>query len=216
MKLTLQKKLEACPLFAGVEDLTFLTRCLKPLLQRLEPGQRMHWPGSGYTAVVVEGRVQAEDGPRRPGTLLGMEEAVVNLPGPAVTAIRPTVLFLLPVRPLFLTCSSCCPEHQQLVKNATTAMAKNTLSLRRRQALLLIRGTRARLYAYLSALRDEAGSDTLTLPCNRQTLAAYLNLSRPSLSRELCTLRDEGVLEFYRETVRILKPEALKFDPPPG
>ena len=58
--------------------------------------------------------------------------------------------------------------------------------------------------AYLEDRRREAGSDIFTLPMSRRALAEYLNLARPSLSRELCALRDEGMLEFYRETVRFL------------
>ena len=34
------------------------------------------------------------------------------------------------------------------------------------------------------------------VPFNRQQMADYLNLDRSALSKELCKMRDEGLLEF--------------------
>ena len=44
---------------------------------------------------------------------------------------------------------------------------------------------------------------------NRNELADFLNVSRPSMSRELGRMRDEGLIDFYRGSVRILSPEQL-------
>jgi DNA-binding transcriptional regulator LsrR (DeoR family) len=45
---------------------------------------------------------------------------------------------------------------------------------------------------------------------NRQQLADFLNVSRPSMSRELSRMRDEGIIDFHLSAVRILDIERLK------
>ena len=42
------------------------------------------------------------------------------------------------------------------------------------------------------------GSAEFTIPFNRQQLADYLNLDRSALSKELCKMRDEGLLTFEK------------------
>lgn len=48
------------------------------------------------------------------------------------------------------------------------------------------------------------------LSMNRNELADFLNVARPSLSREMCRMRDEGMIDFHRSSVRIRDMEALK------
>ena len=47
------------------------------------------------------------------------------------------------------------------------------------------------------------GSDTFDIPFDRQQLADYLNLDRSALSKELGKMRDEGLLEFYKNTFKL-------------
>jgi CRP-like cAMP-binding protein len=41
------------------------------------------------------------------------------------------------------------------------------------------------------------------VPFNRQQMADYLNLDRSALSKELCKMRDEGLLEFEKNHFRL-------------
>ena len=43
-----------------------------------------------------------------------------------------------------------------------------------------------------------SGSLQFEIPFNRQQLADYLNLDRSALSKELCKMRDEGLLTFEK------------------
>ena len=51
---------------------------------------------------------------------------------------------------------------------------------------------------------------TLTIPLKRNELADFLNVSRPSLSREMCAMRDEGIIDFHLSTFKIKDIELLK------
>ena len=48
------------------------------------------------------------------------------------------------------------------------------------------------------------GATTFQIPFDRQQLADYLNVDRSALSKELGHMRDEGMIEFYKNTFRIL------------
>lgn len=48
------------------------------------------------------------------------------------------------------------------------------------------------------------------LPMNRNELADFLNVTRPSLSREMSRLREEGVIDFHMESIKILQVDVLR------
>ena len=62
--------------------------------------------------------------------------------------------------------------------------------------------------------RDDAAFEALLQKTvdvmNREALADYLNVSRPSMSRELGRMKDEGVIDFYRSSFVVKDVEALK------
>jgi Mn-dependent DtxR family transcriptional regulator len=44
----------------------------------------------------------------------------------------------------------------------------------------------------------------------RNELAEFLNVSRPSLSREMIKMKDEGIIDFYKSSFKIIDIERLK------
>jgi CRP-like cAMP-binding protein len=63
---------------------------------------------------------------------------------------------------------------------------------------------------FLLEEKDKNDSLTFRLPMNREKLADFLNVSRPSMSRELCRLRDQGIIDFHKDHFRIRDEERLK------
>ena len=45
---------------------------------------------------------------------------------------------------------------------------------------------------------------------NREQMADFLGVTRPSLSRELAAMRDEGLLDIRGKTIALPHPERLK------
>ena len=59
-------------------------------------------------------------------------------------------------------------------------------------------------------LLDEAkGSATFSLGISRENMADCLCVNRSALSRELARMKQEGLLDYYRDTFRLLDTEAL-------
>ena len=69
---------------------------------------------------------------------------------------------------------------------------------------------RSKICSYLLEQMGVNQSPAFILPMNRNDLADYLNVSRPSMSREFARLKEEGVLDYYLSGVRLLKPDAIK------
>ena len=55
----------------------------------------------------------------------------------------------------------------------------------------------------ISSEAVRAGSKEFTIPFNRQQLAEYLSVDRSALSAELGKMRDEGMLEFWKNQFKL-------------
>ena len=69
---------------------------------------------------------------------------------------------------------------------------------------MALRSTREKLISYLSEEAKRHKSDSFRIPFNRQQLADFLSVDRSAMSNELCKMRDEGLLEFHRNSFRLL------------
>jgi len=50
----------------------------------------------------------------------------------------------------------------------------------------------------------------LTLPYSRKKMAELLNIPRPSLSRELIKMKEDGLIDFYKNRIKIINLEKLE------
>ncbi len=82
--------------------------------------------------------------------------------------------------------------------------------LNKKVKYLAIKGIRQKVSTYLYEQYRNTGSSNIVLSLNRNKLADFLNVSRPSMSRELCKMRDEGIIDFRLNSFRILDCETLK------
>ena len=115
-----------------------------------------------------------------------------------MVALADTRVLFLNVQKMLHTCSSACPFHTLLIQNLMSVIARKALELTRKIEHLSKRTTREKLLSYLSAQAQEAGSSQFTIPFSRQQLADYLTVDRSAMSHELCKMRDEGILSFYK------------------
>ena len=76
--------------------------------------------------------------------------------------------------------------------------------------LLMLKGMREKLATYLLNEAQHQNSYAFNIPLNRNELADYLNVSRPSMCRELSRLKAEGIIDYYKNTFKILDIEQLK------
>ena len=88
--------------------------------------------------------------------------------------------------------------HEKLLRNLLTVSMRKNLSLSQRIFCRTPKTVRGRLLTYFSAQAARCGRMAFEVPFNRQQMADYLNLDRSALSKELCKMRDEGLLTFEK------------------
>ncbi len=75
--------------------------------------------------------------------------------------------------------------------------------------LLTLKGMREKLASYLLKASLENGSNTFQIPLNRTELADFLNVSRTSMCRELTRMKNDGLIDLYGRSFKILDKERL-------
>ena len=86
----------------------------------------------------------------------------------------------------------------KLLQNLLLISVRKNLALSTRIFCTSPKSVRGRLLTYLSSESLKNNSTAFDLPFNRQQMADYLNLDRSALSKELCRMRDEGLLTFHK------------------
>lgn len=107
------------------------------------------------------------------------------------------------------TCGNNCMHHQKIIFNMMKIFADAADKNFKKLHLLTSGNLRQRIAAYL--IEISGGRSEVRLPMNREDLAAYLNTTRPSLSRELSCMQEQGIIEIRgRSGIRILSFDSLR------
>ncbi|MDO5115673.1 MAG: Crp/Fnr family transcriptional regulator [Synergistaceae bacterium] len=151
------------------------------------------WGNRNIIAEIGAGQIFAESYACMPAVPLGVS---------VVAAERCAVMFM-DVRRVLTSCGSACEFHARLVRNLVSVLAEKNLLFNEKLTHLTQRATRQKLLSYLSAESLRRGSPEFEIPFNRQQLADYLSVDRSALSSELSKMRDEGLLDFYKNSFRL-------------
>jgi len=218
--------LKKCPLFKGLDEnsIVNLLPCFKPVLREFQKGDLICQAGSPQETfgIVLAGEVQVQKddfagnrliiGIFGPGELFGEVSAFAGSgrwPGTVVAAAAGQVLFI-PFSKLSQPCCQVCDLHQTLIRNMLGIVARKAMLMNNRLNYIKLRGMREKLAAFLYEQYKQNSSHTFLVSMNREELADFLNVSRPSMSRELGRMKDEGLIDFYRSSFTIKDIEALK------
>lgn len=127
-----------------------------------------------------------------------------------VQALSDCTLMIVHPENILKMCQRACTFHKVILANLVRVVSKKACDLNRKVEYLSIKSIKGKLSKYLLEQSDLTGSFTFKLPLNREMLADFLNISRPSMSRELGDMRDSGIIEFYKDSFRILDVGGLK------
>lgn len=101
-----------------------------------------------------------------------------------------------------------CPCRMQVTANLMQEFARQVLAFNTKVRILGQKRLRDRLKIYLQTLTPNANG-VYTLPYSCAALADFLCVDRSALSRELCRMRDEGILSFSGSKICMLDSEFL-------
>lgn len=206
--------LKSVPLFSDIDtpDIKSLLNCLSAKTENYKTNNAIFLSGdkAEYVGIVLSGTIQIikEDfyGNRNiiayasRGQLFGEAFACANIKilPVSVFAVEDCEIMLIDYRRIITTCPHNCSFHSKLIFNMLRIVANKNIMLSQKIEFISKRTTKEKLLAYLSSEAKKAGSNSFSIPYNRQELADYLSVDRSAMSAELCKLRKSGVIEFVK------------------
>lgn len=214
------------PLFDGISanELDSMVHCLQPKVCTYQKNSYITIGGEPFTGLGIlltgEATVIKENsvGSRnvmavlKAGNIFGEMIAFSrkhDWPASVFAQTACSVIFLPPDK-ITGNCANACASHTQLIKNMLSILSEKALLLNRKVEYLTISSMRGKISTYLLEQGNLAGKKVFNLSLSRNDLADFLNVSRTALSREMGRMRDEGLIEFYRTSIKIHDLETLK------
>ena len=211
--------LKQTQLFAGIEDneLSAMLDCLQATIKTYKKGEYIFREGDyiDKITVLVQGKliIQKDDfwGNRsivsaiRVGEMFG--EAYATPDSGAilndVIAEECSTVISFNIYKLLTVCPSSCRFHSIVIQNLFFAISEKNRKLVQKIGYMSTRSTHAKLLSYLSDEAKKQRSNNFTIPFNRQQLADFLSVDRSAMSKELCKMRDEGLILFDKNRFRL-------------
>lgn len=214
------------PLFAGISDqeLLYLMNCLRPKTYTYKRNDYIAVEGSSFDSIGIllygEATVSKENasGNRviistlKPGSMFG-EMFVFSgqtLWLSTIQAQKNSAVIFLQRDKIIGECGNVCPWHKKLIWNLLKIISDRAIMLNKKVEYLTIKSIKGKIAAFLFEQYSTFGSSTFVIPMKRKEMAEFLNVSRPSLSREMSRMRDEGIIDYHMSAFKILDPDRLK------
>lgn len=103
-----------------------------------------------------------------------------------------------------------CSLNSKFLNNFMSLLSNKILMLNKKIKDLSYNSIRQKISSYLLEEYSRTESLNLKLNISRKEMAELLGVPRPSLSREMIKMKEEGLIDFNRNIVEILEEEALE------
>lgn len=217
--------LKRCALFRRIEEkeLEALIGCLGAKVKSFHADEYIFFAGDEVSAVgiVITGIVEImkENLAGNKHIVAFLEPADMFAEGIVCTARRVSpvtvrvkedakILFI-PYERIIKSCGNSCVFHINLIQNMMVVLGEKNVNLNRKLELLTLKGMREKIASYLLNEANERGSNMFQIMLNRTELADYLNVSRTSMCRELARMTEEGLIDFYGNSFKLVNKEEL-------
>jgi CRP-like cAMP-binding protein len=101
-------------------------------------------------------------------------------------------------------------RNSKVLENFAGVLSRRIHMLNDRITSLSLDSTRKKIVNILLLEYGRQKSQYLLLPYSRKKMAELLNIPRPSLSRELIRMKDDGLIDFYKNRIKILDLKSLE------
>ena len=216
----MELNLLATPLFNGINqnDLQTLLKCLNAVKKEYKKGSTILQEGTSVEQIglVLEGMVLITHSDVWGNTHILNSLTLGDVFGESyalsrqqvllvnVKAVEDTKILFLDVSHLIRTCGTSCQFHHQIIQNLLEISSSKNIQLSRRIFYTSAKSIRARLMAYFSDCVKNNNRYLFQIPFDRQQLADYLSVDRSALSNELSKMQKDGLIEYEKNTFKIL------------
>lgn len=211
---------ESC-LFAGIkeEELKVMLKCLNGFVKNYKKGEFiiLEKENVEHIGLVLSGTVdmRKEDIWGNTTLLVRMKNlqlfgesfacGINNSSEVSFCASSDASVLFLPFYRVLHNCSKSCMFHHRLIENMVVLIAEKNRDLMEKVEIISKKSLREKILAYLSLQSQRKESRYFEIPLDRAELADYLCADRSALSRELSNMKKEGLLDFTRNTFRLLE-----------
>ena len=212
-KSTLFQGVEANVLRGYLEETPHHIQCYdkeETIFHLMDPALRI--------GIILEGRVEAQKSfpngsqvnvsIRIPGEIIGPAAVFSKSQRyPCdIVALEPATLMMLRKEDLL----SLMQKDVKILQNFTTEIASATYMLQQRLELLSYSGIAQKAAFWLLMQVRQTGKTAVQIPDSMSRWAMIMNVSRPSLHREMKKLEEEGISRYEGKNIYVLDPDGLQ------
>lgn len=117
-------------------------------------------------------------------------------------ALSDVELIEMPKTFFYSFCSNACKHHKQLIQNILEMLSMKEWLVVKKINIVSAVSLKERISIWMLEEADDQG--VVQVEMNREELADYLGVARPSLSRTLMQMQSEGTIEVEKKQIRIL------------
>lgn len=219
------EKIKNNTLFLGLssEDIQKIFTCCKAKIQKYKNGQFVFEKGDTINSVgiVLEGELnlvsQKFSGARVIVTTLNFNdmfgEAMIfsssNVSPYDLESQGESMALFIPKSFFTNVCPNSCDFHKIIISNMLSILSDKIVMLNSKMRILNAESIKSKIAIYLLSLYKKTNKLTFDMNMKRHELSEFLNVTRPSLSREFSNMQQENIIEVYRSSVKILNLERL-------
>ena len=212
-KSTLFQGVEAYVLRGYLEETPHHIQCYdkeETIFHLMDPALRI--------GIILEGRVEAQKSfpngsqvnvsIRIPGEIIGPAAVFSKSQRyPCdIVALEPATLMMLRKEDLL----SLMQKDVKILQNFTSEIASATYMLQQRLELLSYSGIAQKAAFWLLMQVRQTGKTAVQIPDSMSRWAMIMNVSRPSLHREMKKLKEEGIIRYEGKNIYVLDPDGLQ------
>lgn len=217
--------LKKCPLFRRIDenDMGALMGCLNVKVKSFEADEYIFFAGDEINAIgiVLQGMIEIMkenlSGNKHIVAFLGASDMFAEGIVCTERRISPVTvrmkeagkILFIPYERIIKSCGTGCNFHITLIQSMMVVLGERNVRLNRKLELLTFKGMREKIASYLLGESNERGSNMFQIMLNRTELSDYLNVSRTSMCRELARMKDEGLIDFYGNSFKLINKTAL-------
>lgn len=214
--------LRKCILFRTVSesDLAFLLRAVPYQLETYPKGQTLAIEGDpcDRIGIVVDGKLELQNicPSGKVMTLTQLESGMVfgeailfsgshTYPITITTAAKSEILFFKKTDVVYLL-----SHYPVVLENYLSLLSNRLFMLNSKLKTLSLETLRQKLADFILKEYKKQKSLKLDIKISRKEMAEHLSVQRPSLSREMMHMQDEGLITYDKNTIEIMDLEALE------
>lgn len=118
-----------------------------------------------------------------------------------------TNVLFMPANDIIHSCPDGCNCHAQITTNMFNILGKKGVMLMEKIEVSSRSSLREKILSYLSILVQKQGRRTVQSPLNRTRMADYLGVNRSAMTRELATMKREGIIDFDKNEYTVYAEE---------